>query len=461
MGKRKTGALVRRKKRIKATVEEHIDEKIETGEAAKLEAKADDDLFVIDMAPRGGAVAPDKRKKKSASVSASKSTIKSTKSSSIVSEKSKKSKKHRISDLDEVKIEKLIAAHSKEGVIALASRKHTKKQVERKMSNRGKILSNATFDLWSDDSDPSNTSKTKIVPVVSGVMSMGGTAPVEFKVISKDTLRKDIQQPGPISNKLRKTREIFSNTTKKTVPIEVAQPGQSYRPDKEQHQDVIGEALSIELRRKEALDQLKKPVGGGEMEEETKALLVHSDSDDDRSSDESEDEVEDETVGRLQNQKKKEKVTHAKRNKRKRAKAIEIELKEKKKEKKLLNSIHDAKRLTKELQQEEATQLARRMEIRSLKEEKEAEPLGVNVLEKLSSKDPLNTPALPVALTSELKDNGGSLRAIKPKGSLLTDRMESMINRKMANTRVVNKKNIVQGKRRKMKAGKGREYLLV
>jgi nucleolar protein 53 len=88
-----------------------------------------------------------------------------------------------------------------------------------------------------------------------------------------------------------------------------------------------------------------------------------------------------------------------------------------------------------------------------------AKPLGMNVIGKLSELDPINAPSLQVALTDELKD--GSLRTVRPKGSLLTDRMESMISRKMANRKAAHKKKVVHGKKRKnMKGGKGREYLL-
>ena len=157
--------------------------------------------------------------------------------------------------------------------------------------------------------------------------------------------------------------------------------------------------------------------------------------------------------------KRKEKFTRAQRNKQKRVKALQVQLKEKKRVKQLLNSLQDAKRITKEMRKKDAELVARKDELNVLKEEEFAKPLGVNVIAKRSQLDPINAPSLPVALTEELK--GGSLRTVKPKGSLLTDRLESMISRKMANKRNTdNKKRQVHGKKRRMKGGKGRDFLL-
>jgi len=103
---------------------------------------------------------------------------------------------------------------------------------------------------------------------------------------------------------------------------------------------------------------------------------------------------------------------------------------------------------------------SRREELNSLKFEKRSQPIGSNVLSNLSKLDPINVPSLPVALTEELKNSGGGLRSVKPKGSLLTDRMESMVSRKMAYRKKAYKKNVVEGKRRKMKGGRGSEFML-
>ena len=231
------------------------------------------------------------------------------------------------------------------------------------------------------------------------------------------------------------------------------QPGQLYRPDGEQHKSVIGEAVDIELRRKEALEYIKAPISGG-MNEYTKSLLVGSS--DEESSDEEEDD--DAKVPFTKPVKRKEKLTRAQRNKQKRVKALRVELEEKRRAKQLLHSLQYSKKISKEIRKKEAELLTKREEINTLKKEEQSKPLGINVIEKLSKADPINAPCLPVALTEELKN--GSLRTVKPKGSLLTDRLDSMISRKLANRKNTNKKQMVHGKRRRMKGGKGREFLL-
>ena len=74
----------------------------------------------------------------------------------------------------------------------------------------------------------------------------------------------------------------------------------------------------------------------------------------------------------------------------------------------------------------------------------------------MANEIPIDAPTYPVALTSELKS--GSLRTIKPKGSLVTDRMASFQDRDMAAKKQTKRKRRAQGKRRKLKLkvrGKG------
>jgi nucleolar protein 53 len=78
-----------------------------------------------------------------------------------------------------------------------------------------------------------------------------------------------------------------------------------------------------------------------------------------------------------------------------------------------------------------------------------------------------------VALTEELlgiptmdggKDGNGSLRTVIPKGSLVTDRIESMAARNMIVKRKASGgRRIVQGKKRnnKVRGAEGTEYLLI
>mmetsp|Transcript_15129 Transcript_15129/g.18435 ORF Transcript_15129/g.18435 Transcript_15129/m.18435 type:complete len:438 (+) Transcript_15129:102-1415(+) len=437
MGK-KRGAVIRAKKRADAAALELTKQTFDNQELDQLEAKADSELFVLDTKPDSSNSSNVVNKKKR------KSDVK--KSSLDV----KQGKKNRISEKDERQIKKLINAHSKDTIISLAAGTEQRFK-QRKRVKRVAGTAKASFDLWDESND--NNAGTKLVPVNSGVKSAAGTAPIQLKSVCKTTLRKDIQQPAKLSNSQRKLRLAYEAKAQKTVKVELAQPGQSYRPDKEQHQNVIGEALSIELRRKEALEYARTPIGGGQMSEKTLALLVGS------SDEESSDDEEDETMTSAVNPvKRKEKFTRAQRNKQKRLKAEQLALDERKRAKKLLNSVQNAKSIAKQIRKEESARIAKKEQIETLKAEKLSKPLGTNIIEHLSQLDPIHAPALPVALTDELKD--GSLRTIKPKGSLLTDRMDSLVSRKMANRRMLEKKRVVHGKKR-IKGGKGREYLLV
>ena len=189
------------------------------------------------------------------------------------------------------------------------------------------------------------------------------------------------------------------------------------------------------------------------------ALLVHSD--DEISSDE--DDSDEEMRGEEYRPKlKKEKLTRAQRNKQKRVKAERVALEKRREEKRLLASVSEVKKYGKAIAREEADKAERREKLSRLKAEKKVEPLGTDMITKLSSEDPINAPSLAVALTSELAEQGGgTLRTVRPKGSLITDRIQSMADRKLANRKALRKKNIVEGKKRKMKGGKHREYLLI
>jgi len=437
---KKKGAANRAKRRGDIAADELMESMLETQEVSKFEAKADEELFVLDTRPDAAAamhLAAKNAKKRKPSESR-------TASLNVA-----QTKKNRISMIDGRHIRKMMNNHSNEQVVTMAAATEVRRKQARR-SRRNPGTANAAFDLW-DDSAQGNE-ETKIVTVTTGGSGHAGIAPLNFMAIPKSLLRKDIQQPATMSKKRLKVRRQFEKTAPNSIKVEPAGPGQSYRPDEEQHQDAIGEALNIELRRKEALDYRNTPIGGGKMSEQTLALLIHSD---DESSDEDDDEGE--TINTRH--KRKEKLTRAQRNKQKRVKALEVELKERRRKKKILNQFDESKKVSKEVRKTEAAKVARREELNVLKAEKVAKPLGVNVFGKLSERDPINAPSLPVALSSELQ--GGGLRTVKPKGSLLTDRMESMISRKMANRKAAHKKTVVHGKKRKnIKGGKGREYLL-
>lgn len=67
-------------------------------------------------------------------------------------------------------------------------------------------------------------------------------------------------QPCKKQLKARKHAQLIAP---RTVALEVAHPGQSCRPDIEQHQDAIGTALSIEIRRNEVEEDKAAPISTG------------------------------------------------------------------------------------------------------------------------------------------------------------------------------------------------------
>jgi len=327
-------------------------------------------------------------------------------------------KKPRIVD---EKVQALLQKHDAATLQKMATKKNNKRKAA------------PAFDLWEQEEEETTTIATK---------RMAGVAPPHLHT---------------------KAARVSTKKQQKAVAVEVAQSGQSYHPDPQQHQNVIGEALALELRRQEAEEYRDAPISTG-MSEETKALLM---GDDDESS--SSDEDDEDTPSTVL-YKQKEKLTRAQRNRQKRIRAQEKELHERKVAKKRLNAIAEAKKVSKELAKQETLNKERKAQVASLKKEQARTP-GTSVLQQVSESNPLHAPTLPVALSDEIS---GALRTMKPKGSLLTDRMESLKDRNMtAAKHVGDRKRIVQGnKRRKLKVKakghdihvkdeRGKDYLLM
>jgi nucleolar protein 53 len=108
------------------------------------------------------------------------------------------------------------------------------------------------------------------------------------------------------------------------LAVAPARQGQSYNPDFDSHQQMLGVAVSAEIRRDELVKWEKEPLGNG-MSEETMAILR---SDSESSEDESEGEGE---IGRVGNVVKREKKkTKADRNRQKRHKERMRDIQDKK-----------------------------------------------------------------------------------------------------------------------------------
>jgi nucleolar protein 53 len=230
--------------------------------------------------------------------------------------------------------------------------------------------------------------------------------------------------------------------------VDVAQGGQSYHPDPVAHKRVIDKAAGIETRRNAANHYNDTPISNG-LSAETRAMMVgDSDSEDDEDNNMDVDDGEDDgPVGLLP--KRSLKLTRAQHNKKRRVREEEAIIDKRRKTKKLLNSVSEIPRYNKEM----------KLRTRELQDQRDLEqktkdaklPPGRDVEQKISNANPVNAPTLPVALSSELKS---SLRTIKPKGSLLVDRLTSFRDRKLAPKRAGidgRKKKFHDGRRRKLR----------
>lgn len=396
---------MRARKRAKLASEELVATTAKEVETSHVTSKSDDQLFVLDTTAEhvpGGAAA---------------------------AKATSKQKKKGLSDHEQAKVQALLKQHDAKSLKKLV---HDNKPEVQRAKRIKKTVGNvqAKFDLWGSDT-ASSSKAVKAKPTVAPSPGIGdalaGTAPAH------------------VYTKQRAAKKL----TKKTIAVEVAHGGQSYHPDKEQHQDMVGEALALELRRKEVKDYVTKPISAG-MSESTKAVLLGSD---DEESDE--DEQESDAEMEIKITKKREKMTTAQRNKQKRHRALEKEIQERKKAKKLLNSVVELKRYNKQLTKKQQEDAERKKTVQKLKEQSER-TLGHNVFQNVSQRDPLGAPTLPVALSSELRS---SLRSMKPKGSLLEDRFESFRDRSMADKKHVgDRKHVVQGKRRRIKVKGNSQY---
>jgi len=479
MGKKKNQTV--RAKRIKAAAEALEEQQAERIVSKTVESKPNQELFVIDTD------------------AASNHALSFIPKEDRTSRKKKFDKQH-VSDVSKVK--RLIDTLGKDGVEKLAKEGAAAATKRRTRMRRTAGTARTNFDLWGGGGDAAsgggNNGKKKrnILPVMTGQSSAAGTAPMTLlatddaaNAITNDpqeqiahNIDKDAIHPSKVqlSNKVVKIRTLTKSLSKPTVPIELAHGGQSYNPDENQHQDVIGEALSIELKREEALAYRKTPISNG-LSKETLAIMVHSSDEEDSDSDDDSDDEEKNNDSFQPRPKSKvinreNKKTRVQRNKQKRTREEHASIQQRKKQKTFLHEVNEAKLRAKEIKQEERLQKERAEYLKRVQEEKRKEPLGLNFLHKLSDVDPIHVPSLPVALTSELgrkeKDDDDdenetvptattSLRKVRPKGSLLTDRSQSMISRNMVNPKRGANKFIVQGKKRTMKGGKGREYLLI
>lgn len=400
MGRKLKGAKLRSKKRSQVVAQQTLVTTGNEAETHQVTNKTNDDLFVLDTT----AVLPSKKQ---------------------IEKKEKKKRKFVNSAKEDAQIKKLVDTHPAEKLEELA------KTVTAKRAKIKKAV-DPTFDLWGDEAAPGKQQKKKTKPSIHPGIgpSLAGTKP--------DHRPSGFSIPALPAPKSKK------------VTVDIAESGQSYNPDSVQHKKVIENAVKVEERRQKAVELKNEPISKG-MSEETKAYLL-GDSD---TEDESGSEAEDPTSETRPAEKRKDKMTRAQRNRQKRIRGELKEIAARKRQKKFQNSVAEAKTISKLLRKEETKKREKAEAMKTLKEESERVK-GKNLYVQLADENPIHAPTYPVALPSELKS--GSLRTIKPKGSLVTDRMASFLDRDMAPKKQLIKKRRVQGKRRKIKVrGKGFE----
>lgn len=442
MGKRsKQGATLRAKKRARVANQQLEHALAEHSEQHRVQSKGDEELFILDT----------DRKETAESSRAIGARRKAEK------EASKKSK-HEHSVWEKRHIQKVVKTHGVEGTIALAEMGRARLQEKRIRKNASTAAVKPTFDIW-DNHTPDASSQIVEEKPNDDISTFAAVArPIDMPKPAKMVAAK-------LSNKQIKARVQALENARPQIAVEVAHPGQSYHPDREHHQDAIGEALSIEIRRNEAFEYKAKPISEG-MSAFTKEFMVGSDSEEEESSDDDDEEDDNGNTSAAVAKKRKEKLTRAQRNKQKRAKAELTAIKERKLHKQFLHQANEVRLHDKAVKQAEAECRERQEILSTFKMENESKPLGKDIWVALSQKDPIRAPTFPVALTDELLKNGGAisgggLRTLTPKGSMVTDRLESMVARNMISKKRTEGRRIVQGKRRpKARGAEGAEYLL-
>ncbi len=399
MGKRLRGAKLRSKKRGTEAERDIVETKAVQVEEAPVTEKADEELFVIDTT----AVVQSKKQ---------------------LAKKEKKILRNSTKEAEQ--IQKLVDTHSAKTLQKMAkstsiAAKRAPKRIKVKQTKPKK-------DLWADEDTNATVAKKSRTIVAAGPHGIVPSAHVKI-----GTQRALLPQSAKY------------NKESLPVTVDIAKSGQSYNPDKKEHKKIIQEALTVETKRQAAEKESKSSASQG-MSAETKALLL-GDTDSEDESDSDSDRDDDSTMEI--EQRRPQKMTRAQRNKQKRIRAEQHEIRERKRQKQYEHELRGVKAAKRKLMEEQAEKQAAKEKLDQLKKDSERSK-GKDVYLQLADENPRYAPTLPVALPGELQ-KGTSLRTIKPKGSLVTDRMVSLMDRGMTAKKQLKHKMRVEGKRRKVK----------
>lgn len=278
-------------------------------------------------------------------------------------------KKHRISKVKESSMERDAIVASKQSHKALAD----------------------GYDMWGDDNNESSgssraTASTKSTP----------------------------------TNQVRSTRLLKA----------AAVGGLSYNPNEKQHEDLIAEAVAVEIRRKE-VDENNKQITTANLTVDPLALLEvnngtsnGNESDSESDSEDDDDDNEEGGQGEDSNSQKKKKraLTRAQINKKKRKKARTFEQVQQSAQERLLQSIDKAATISAHLERKEAE----RQQLKAIKQQHKLESAEL-LANALTSNDISSVP-----LQDELN---GSLRQIIPRGIRVKDQSHALEDTGAANAK--------------------------
>merc|ERR1712151_1275523 len=192
------------------------------------------------------------------------------------------------------------------------------------------------FDLWDDK--PINTKK---MIMQASSKKQAGIAPV--------LIQTNVPQPKVVTTlkkkKDGKDKYTEQNIKKKQIAVDVAHPGQSYKPDEEHHKEAISQAVQIELKRDEIVKYKNTPISNGLSKETLDVLITNSDDEESDNDDSNEDTSMSTNNNNIILKKKKEKLTRAQRNAQKRHKERVFLHKKNKKSLKCLRQFNIIKKI--------------------------------------------------------------------------------------------------------------------
>jgi len=212
------------------------------------------------------------------------------------------------------------------------------------------------------------------------------------------------------------TEEKAHKPKTRSKVLKVAGPGQSYNPSIEDHQNIIAEALALEIKKQEIDAKTKGPLDTN-LSVFTQSIMILQDDDEEGSAYEMDEVNDNEDIAVIQSARKikwRQKLTRTERNKIRNRKAMAFDKSIRDQQKELLNSITNIPKILKEIRSDEQQNELNNL----LRQQQQHREL---CMEKGMSYEEAGA----IPLTDELD---GSLRTLIPKGLPLQDQIIRMRN---------------------------------